>query len=501
MSVVPEAPLPESIPHAVTTPDDTAWPLKAPVPGSQVAELADVVEEDEDGYSKGTSLPLSELWSTSSALRLTRSVPNLKALRNGSTASPMANADPMSEERPRSQMSDTLGGPFCQSPVKGAAGVPGSSKILSEGTRVVESCWEDDIDYCYEHAAEADFDYRWETYSNGDGQTTRAQGQDLDSLEMSRQPAFASLREMRGFDAMPRSDSPDIDVAHGAIFPSQRNVPPAVHVPSDLDGGVVEPSPAASFSTYASEAITPSDSVVPTQSSGIRTGSYDSAFEEQDDMIRHPSLILSRGFDAQNLQDCMYEELLANDGKIGTQYALYDGPIAPRASVSESLRSDTSLSKCNSQSSMVLQGGGAAAAGTARGTAAQRHLSVNSAGSLPELVHSRTRRDEFDAVAGQLAEQIAALKVVDEMQHAGPSIPAVRRCRVGPNVAGRLEAAQKGASAEGAALRRSNMGRGRAHSEAGLTVISAVAVPEGPSSSTNRMRSTSLVEGQAGLAS
>ncbi|KAF4446054.1 hypothetical protein F53441_10278 [Fusarium austroafricanum] len=109
--------------HAITTPDDAAWPL--PATTTYESPLPDVPEEEEHMFNIGRS-PKS-ITSTRSSLRASQSVPLLRG-------------------------SQTLENAVAQ---HSAGHYDGQSHSIRES-------WEDDIDYCYEHEADANFDYEWE---------------------------------------------------------------------------------------------------------------------------------------------------------------------------------------------------------------------------------------------------------------------------------------------------------------------------------------------------
>lgn len=145
------APAPQ---HAVTTPDEEAWPLTptttATTATTQDGALPDVPEEDEAPRTMHKShRSQSSVVSTSSSVRRSRSVPQLRRSTQ--------HADlPESAQRPTSAGSDTLGGD--RFTAQRALGAPAQEHDEAEPGR---SNWEDDIDYCYENELEADCEYEW----------------------------------------------------------------------------------------------------------------------------------------------------------------------------------------------------------------------------------------------------------------------------------------------------------------------------------------------------
>jgi hypothetical protein len=138
--------------HALTTPDDAAWPLTSSAPFAFETALADVPEEEEHFTLARQSR--ASFASTSSSLRGSLSLPMLRQ-----HAQVQQQQAPTVPQRPPSGASDTLGlfeVLLTQNALKSpATDVDDADVYLAES-------WEDDIDYCYEHEAEADCDYAWD---------------------------------------------------------------------------------------------------------------------------------------------------------------------------------------------------------------------------------------------------------------------------------------------------------------------------------------------------
>lgn len=141
------APHEQRFSHAITTPDNAAWPLAAE---TVTNVLPDVPEEEEN---HGLSRSRMSMASNSSALRGSVSVPLLRQISQPQNA---PNA------RPPSGASETLG---CFNLLAAQralrASMDDDASVYEDELDVVDN-WEDDIDYCYDHAAEADCDYAWE---------------------------------------------------------------------------------------------------------------------------------------------------------------------------------------------------------------------------------------------------------------------------------------------------------------------------------------------------
>jgi hypothetical protein len=139
---------PNRFSHAITTPDEDAWPLSSPEGSTPTYEtpLADVPEEEES-YIRRSRSRLS-MASNKSSLRGSQSVPMLRSLAQS--------------QRPMSGTSDTLGG---FDALGGHAAVNRRQSGIAGDSTGPNDNWEDCIDYCYEHEADANFDYQWERNS------------------------------------------------------------------------------------------------------------------------------------------------------------------------------------------------------------------------------------------------------------------------------------------------------------------------------------------------
>lgn len=130
--------------HAITTPDDAAWPLSA---DAITKMLPDVPEEEEH---PGFSCSRVSVTSNSSSLRGSVSVPLLRQMSQSHAAT---------VPRPPSAASETLGRFDLLAAQRALRANLDDESVYGD---IVEDNWEDDIDYCYDHAAEADCDYAWE---------------------------------------------------------------------------------------------------------------------------------------------------------------------------------------------------------------------------------------------------------------------------------------------------------------------------------------------------
>ncbi|KAK5997433.1 hypothetical protein PT974_02789 [Cladobotryum mycophilum] len=125
---------------------EAAWPLASPVTVSFESPLPDVPEEEEQNYqSRKSRLSIG----SNSSIKGNQSAAVLRLLSKS--------------QRPMSGTSETLG----RHDLVAAHPIIVESSEEGHGFHfgIIEESWEDDIDYCYEHEAEANCDYQWERAS------------------------------------------------------------------------------------------------------------------------------------------------------------------------------------------------------------------------------------------------------------------------------------------------------------------------------------------------
>lgn len=241
--------------HAITTPDDAAWPLAVPGTASYESPLPDVPEEEEHFVHTGHSRV--SVTSTRSSLRASQSVPVLRGF-----------------QRPMSGASDTDNGKSSHDDGSG-----------TEGPSIRES-WEDDIDYCYEHEADANFDYEWERPSVDVGRDMAPPVQvAMADDELREVPTIGTAESSPGMLSASRFDMP-------ALSPASQASPPIGH-----------------------EALTPSSAAVtnnfsfprgekgsrPPNLSHSRSDSRASSFKESHGFTLSPSLLIPGDYHQQML--------------------------------------------------------------------------------------------------------------------------------------------------------------------------------------------------------
>ena len=380
--------------HAFSTPDNTAChPMTPPFsPG-----LEDVAEEPERFVdprpaplppSRAQKSPRSPTFESFSFSRPRSPIAKSQYRRSPHT-SPKATNQRTSITRPISQMSDTLASPGVnrRCSIRRAP----TMRRKSNTWRVIEESWEDDIDYIYDNALEADCDFDWDRAS-------------VDAFEdRDRTP------EQQDHKRVSTADSQDTHMSslHADDESASRNsfyseeMPSSLYVPSVSSVPELESRSAISSSTADTSIKTPSDLYMP---------SRQYPFMEAEGLPLTPSLLLPQDFKEQVAREDMYADLLAHYEDSDAQYPF----LEPTQSVSSSTRSShVRSSKRSSYDSSLTssgQGSGSWTSGTRRSAS-----SAGSHGSLPELVHSsRHARRDFTTMVDRLSEQVASFAAFDE---------------------------------------------------------------------------------------
>lgn len=198
--------------HAITTPGDAAWPLMNQSITSFESPLPDVPEEEE--HFVVTQRPRASRASNNSSLRGSHSVPLLRAFAQA--------------QRPMSGGSDTLG--CLDTSVAQQDGRDGQQDSGGFDISPIRESWEDDIDYCYEHEADANFNYEWERPSLDVGRDSNpppvhvalAQDDLLDVTPSSTAQSSPGMLSATRFDvpALSPASQASTSVGHEAITPS-----------------------------------------------------------------------------------------------------------------------------------------------------------------------------------------------------------------------------------------------------------------------------------------
>ncbi|KAK4149885.1 hypothetical protein C8A00DRAFT_18486 [Chaetomidium leptoderma] len=270
MGVIPE----HAYSNVMGAQNDANWPLPCPSSNTSEYTLPNVPEEDENAATLKKKSRASI--ASNSSLRGSQSVPMLRGFASGQ------NDD---SGRRTSDASDTLGR-FDMFAAEQAL----REALTENGDALPRDAWEDDIDYCYEHEAEADCDYEWNRVS----------------LETSRD----------GDTATPVDD-------HGRGVESCEASSPAMLTPGQFDVPALSPVSRLSAATVQ-EAITPITINNPKASNfsfprvdsknllHVRKPSDASSFKESHGFTLSPSLLIPMDYQ-QQMMACEAERQDASD--------------------------------------------------------------------------------------------------------------------------------------------------------------------------------------------
>ncbi|KAH7051350.1 hypothetical protein B0J12DRAFT_699403 [Macrophomina phaseolina] len=384
------------IPHAVTTPDDSAMPAVSPTWNAK--ELEHIAEEEE-GYFGRKSYDQSILYSPSPEMSPTQK-PDAGSdlpLRSDNMGphehlKSFANHRP-TRPRPLSQMSDTLGAPFC--PPQSGRKTPGAMGALQRSAsmrrrstffRSLEdtNTWEDDIDYCYDIGADADCDFEWDRQS-------------IDARE--RYAPNDTVQAVRTSTVMEEEEGEEDE--HGEGFGTEEKLNSGF-MPNTLRPSLAVPNKSSipdldyrsAISTSTNSLLTPDD----TYASHNQKEQAAAMYQMGEDAYT-PSLLVPQDFKEQVAKEEMYEDLL-NDYESDRHYPLMHARSDNTLSIAESSRSGPSRYSTGSSYESSLRSGSISFASPAR-------RSRSSTGSVPDLIHSRrTTRRTMEFTAHRLSKEL-----------------------------------------------------------------------------------------------
>jgi hypothetical protein len=352
---------PSYVAHAVTTPDDSAIHPMTPPFSPDFLHMAEEPEQFTNPRSappppaRSPRSPLFESFSFSSNQRPSLSRSNSR--RNSNPRGPIT--------RPISQMSETLGSP----PRKSVARRPPSVRRQSNTWRVIEESWEDDVDFIYDNALEADCDFDWDHSSDTEAYEDRERTPEQQNVKTSFVP---SPYEPSAYQTSTSSAFPPL------LVPSPSSVPE------------LESRSAVSTSTD-NGARTPSDFFNPM---GFRKESLAEGFSLT------PSLLVPADFKEQVAHEEAYDDILADYEDSDRHFPLLDA--------SQSISSSTRSSRVRSSKRSSYDSSLMSASHMSGSWNSPIRRSASSSGSLPELVHSRRARKDFNLVVDRLSEQVAS---------------------------------------------------------------------------------------------
>lgn len=307
----------------------------------------------------------------------------------GSQASPKTNVAPKSHlsinvaQELSKKFSEALGSPTLPQYSPDRAHTPRDDRATQTALRrqssvhqktineTIYESWEDDIDYCYEHAAESNSDFDW----------GRA------SLDESRKDGIA-VTVTKSNPSVSSSTQPSVS------FSDPKYHSTLVLSTPDLD-------PSASRSA-------PSSRLATTRSSAGYGGEIGT---QKDGVFLRPvsSSVLSGALTKHISPDTMYEDYIAADGESDRHFSFcsqggfqaVEQPVSPRSSFSP-------ISKYNSQESLIL---------SRAASIVRKHRSSVSTTSVPELVHSLASSRDFSTSDLMLPGEQSELVHQDSSSH------------------------------------------------------------------------------------
>ncbi|KAH6671592.1 hypothetical protein F5X68DRAFT_141404 [Plectosphaerella plurivora] len=368
--------------HAITTPGDAAWPLPANSASfSYEAALPDVPEEEEHvAAARRSRLSLA---SNSSSLRGSQSVPLLRL---------SAQLQAANRQRPPSAASDTLGR-FEVLTARRAS--KGADKEDLSDSHARES-WEDDIDYCYEHEAEADCNFVWERPSlelvrEESGHTSYSYlTDDFDDYMGSGDKNMTSLMPVPSthFD-MP---------VFGSVSPGLGGS--SSQMPSMVNSGVPVTSNFSHPRTYTSRRRT--------RDLHIRTDSRASSFKESHGFNLSPSLLIPGDFQRQmSLSGSDVQGIEHQDDAVSPTHVEGVSPAAFGPSEPFGRERDSTSTVDTASSAQT-------------GCSGERHISTNSNFTAPTRYTGSTTFEGWDPKMLEASEPLPLMQHDDASDLASP---------------------------------------------------------------------------------
>jgi hypothetical protein len=371
---------PDYVGHALTTPDDSAiHPFTPPFSPA----LEDVAEEPERFVSprpaplppnkspKSPRSPSHGYFPSNYRSPVTKS----HARRDSNVLPKQLNMQ--SIMRPAAPISETLASPGLSR--KCSIRKPSNSRRKSNTWRVIEESWEDDIDYIYDNALEAECELDWDGNSEDRDQAPRPHAHQQAATIATSCSALSS--------PMVDEEPPLTPGLFTGNFRASLLVPTVSNVPD------LEPRSAVSSSTTSVQ--TPSDYFNP-----------QGPFGEAGRFSFTPSILGSAECKEQIPREDIYDNLLADYEGSDKHFPLLE---SARSVASSTRSSHVRASKSSYESSLMSSGHGSGSWTTGI------RRSAGSAGSLPELVHSsRAPRQDPSTVVDKLSEDMVSFRFQDE---------------------------------------------------------------------------------------
>lgn len=382
----------QGLPHAITTPDDVAFPLKPPTLRRSTLALADVPEEDELHSVKRASIESSRSKTADANLRHTKSFPSIgrSSHRKNNSLSRKSMGRPDSVYIECSALTDLVDSPHSFGGEHSLAPWNQPQRISVEA-KGIDAGWEDDIDYCYQHEAEADCDFDWDRVSTYHQPNTVGTRTTAGSNDAHRHDAALVPQQREDFGPQLKANTTQDPTAAQKV--DSHRLARLQTSPPDLDFSAA--SSAKSSMASLRGPITPLQQFPSPKKGKISLPSWNST-------------------DALNLDSSDGDGLWTHEDGFQKVLAWSQGPIPNHSLSNLSLVSHNNdpwaqntrppLNKYHSSES-VMPSNSTSAVQTRRNT--------SSGGSLPELVCSRNYRQYAKATAEQLADRISAFSAAN----------------------------------------------------------------------------------------
>ncbi|KAL8872115.1 MAG: hypothetical protein Q9174_002197 [Haloplaca sp. 1 TL-2023] len=370
----------QDVPHALTTPDDVAFPLKPPMLRRSTLALADVPEEDELHSVKRASTESSRPKTADANLRHAKSFPtnSRSSHRKKPSLSRKSIGRPDSALIEGSVFNDTydsnteaLERPSCDS----------VRPRMSSDTKRSDNGWEDTIDYCYQQAAEANCDFDWDCVSKHHPSADNGK-QGLAETDGSREDGNPTPQPS---EKITHNTSTETYSHHLARL--QTSLPA-------LDFSAA--SSAKSSMASLRGPITP----LHTMPSPRRSKPSLSSWNSTDTLNLDSSFYIPQDNDGTWSQQDDFQKVPSWPQSSNLNHSLSHLSLTSNNSDTASRHSRPHPNKYHSSESVVP---------SRTSSAAQTRRNTSSGGSLPELVCSKNYRQYAKATAEQISDRIAVL--------------------------------------------------------------------------------------------
>ncbi|KAL8804573.1 MAG: hypothetical protein Q9182_002488 [Xanthomendoza sp. 2 TL-2023] len=370
-------------PHAITTPDDVAFLLQPATLQRSTLVLPDVPEEDELLSTQRASMEGSRPMAADSNLRHAKSFPSTHHAEHREDAF----SSRKSMGRPDSGL---IGATLVNRDESDEAPLQSRElRRMSTGIRGVDACWEDIIDYCYQHEAEADCDFDWDrisTYNMPANDPTHNKQVPVD-------PCWKSGGSLSRSDEIlgSRREAQDTASMDTANYSQNHHLPRLQTSLPDLEFSAA--SSAKSSMTSLRGAETP---LLQLPSPG--KVKFTLHLSKSTDTLNLDSSFFSahENDDSLSQDDLSRKEFIWDRAGTLNHHPCNDGPALRKSS------SRPALSRHASSESVPLSHP-ASATRTRRGTA--------SSGSLSDIACSKNYRQNAEITTKQIADRIAALSI------------------------------------------------------------------------------------------